>query len=162
MRPLGCGPDQTWLVYKRGKPQLWNRYTGRMTMRHTRRMSRDHRGPEGYTYSQGKLEVAGQPPEARKRQEGVPLLGVRESAIQHRETIHIYCVKPPSLWHFATAAPGDEYSMVQFLLFCRVLRMIKCQHVVICSKYLQWGKVWKGRVKIYLFFFFTEPQKCKR
>ena len=131
-------------------------------MRHTRRMSRDHRGPEGYTYSQGKLEVAGQPPEARKRQEGVPLLGVRESAIQHRETIHIYCVKPPSLWHFATAAPGDEYSMVQFLLFCRVLRMIKCQHVVICSKYLQWGESVKRKSQNISFLFFLQSHKNAR
>lgn len=130
-------------------------------MRHTRRMSRDHRGPEGYTYSQGKLEVAGQPPEARKRQEGVPLLGVRESAIQHRETIHIYCVKPPSLWHFATAAPGDEYSMVQFLLFCRVLRMIKCQHVVICSKYLQWGESVKRKSQNISFLFFYRATKMQ-
>ena len=130
-------------------------------MRHTRRMSRDHRGPEGYTYSQGKLEVAVQPPEARKRQEGVPLLGVRESAIQHRETIHIYCVKPPSLWHFATAAPGDEYSMVQFLLFCRVLRMIKCQHVVICSKYLQWGESVKRKSQNISFLFFYRATKMQ-
>ena len=79
-------------------------------------MSRDHRGPERCTYSRGKLEVAGQPLEARKRQEGVPLLGVRESSIQHRGAIHVCRVEPPSVWHFATAALGDEYSMVQFLL----------------------------------------------
>lgn len=130
-------------------------------MRHTRRTSHDHRGPEGYTYSQGKLEVAGQPPEARKRQEGVPLLGVRESTIQHRETIHICCVKPSSLWHLAMAALGDEYSMVQFLLFCRVLRMIKCQHVVICSKYLQWEESVERKSQNISFLFFYRATKMQ-
>lgn len=162
MRPLGCGPDQTWLVYKRGKSEHRNRYTGRMTIRHTGRTSRDHRGPEWYTCNRGMLEVAGQPPEARKRQEVFPLLGVREHVIQHREPI---CVQPPSLWYFARAALGDEYSMVQFLLFSRVLRMIKCQHVIIGSKYLQLGESVERKsqnISFLSFFFLTEPQKCNR
>lgn len=164
MRPLGCGPDQTWLVYKRGKSEHRNRYTGRMMIRHTGRMSRDHRGPEWYTCNWGMLEVAGQPPEARKRQEVFFLLGVREHVIQHREPIPVCCVQPPSVWYFATAALGDEYSMVQFLLFSRVLRMIKCNMSLFAQNICNWGKVWKGRVKIYLsfLFFLTEPQKCNR
>ena len=122
-----------WCQYKRGKFGPRNRCIGRMTVRHARRMSCDHRQPE-CTYDQGTLEVAGPPRKpGRDKKDSAFWASERARSSTVRQDTSV-CTT--SLWYFATAALGDKYSMVQFLLFSRFLRMIKCQHVIICSKYL--------------------------
>ena len=57
----------------------------------------DHAAPE-----------AGGPPQSLRREHRPACTWTSEVQPPDGERIHQCCFKPPSLWHFVTAAPGDQ------------------------------------------------------